>query len=148
MEALLAYALLFCEGYDCGDLYEEQLNRLFLEHPDNKEYLYLESLPSRKDAALHTVSMLSGVPFDAVLFGRALMKPLAQAYAESDLVPFSKRMYSLWRVLPPAIQYEEPFHTFNYADDCLSYGDETRCRKLYEEAIHFYDEESPGIASE
>ena len=147
MKELLAYALLCCAGYDCGGLYDDQLDKLFLEHPDSEEYLYLESLPSRKDAALHTVSALSGVSFDAELFGRALMKLLGQAYAESDLAPFSRRMYSLWTMLPPAIQYEEPFHTLNYADDCLSYGDENRCRKLYEEAFHFYDEERPGIAN-
>ena len=139
MEELLAYALLFCEGFDVGDLYAEQLNKLFLEHPDSKEYLYLQSLSSQKDAVLHTVSALSSASPDTGILGRALMKRLEQEYARDDLRAFSRRMYSLWSKLLPAVQYEEPFYTLNHAGDCLSYGDEKQCRKLYEEAFHFYD---------
>lgn len=139
MEELFAYALLFCEGYDFWDLYSEQLDRLFLMYPDNEEYLYLEGLKSPKDAALHIISAMSGVPFDIELFGRTLMNLVAQAYKRSDLTEFDRRMYSLWNNLPVSVYQQEPFFTLCYAGDCLSYEDEKQCRKLYEQAIHYYD---------
>ena len=136
MEELFAYALLFCEDYDFWDLYSERLDKLFLEYPDNEEYLYLESLTSPKEAALHIISAISGMSFDTKLFGRTLMKLIGQAYTKSDLIKFSRRMYSLWNDLPASIHHKEPFFTLSYADDCLSYGDKKQCRKLYEQAIH------------
>ena len=139
MEELFAYALLFCEGYDFWKQYSEQLDKLFLESPDNEEYLYLEELNSPKEAAIHILSVMSESSFNEDLFGRALMKLIAQAYATSDLADFGGKMYSLWNKLPKGIEQKEPFFTFCYADDCLSYGDEAQCRELYEKAIHYYD---------
>lgn len=139
MEELFAYALLFSVGYDVWGLYTEQLDKLFLEYPENEEYLYLEGPISPKEAVLHTISTMSSMPFNADLFGQVLMKLIAQIYTISDLAEFNKKMYSLWNHLPAAIIQKEPFWTFSYADDCLSYGDEEQCRKLYEIAIHYYD---------
>ena len=140
MEELLAYALLYSVGYDFWHLYSAQLDKLFLESPDNEEYLYLETLKSPADAALHVISVMSNASFDADLFGRTLMKLLAEVYANSDVSEFSRKMYLLWNSLPTAIQDKTPFFTFCYAGDCLSYGDQIQCRRLFEEAIHYYDE--------
>ena len=142
MEVLLAYALLFCEGYDYWNSYSEQLDKLFLESPDNDDYLYLEELNNPKEAALYIISSISESSINTDVFGPALMKLVGQAYIKSDLADFGRRMYSLWKNLPVAINNVEPFFTFCYADDCLSYGDEEQCRKLYEKAIHYYDRET------
>ena len=140
MEELFAYALLYSVGYDFWHLYSAQLDKLFLESPDNEEYLYLETLKSPTNAALHLISVMSNASFDADIFGRTLMKLIAEVYSHSDLPQFSRKMYLLWNSLPTALQDKEPFLPFCYADDCLSYGYQTQCRKLLEEAIHYYDE--------
>lgn len=139
MEELFAYALLFSEGYDFWKQYSEQLDKLFLESPDNEEYLYLETLKSPKEAALHIIAVMSEASFDTDLFGRTLMKLIGQIYEKSDLADFGTRMYSLWVKLPKNIEQNEPFFTLCYADDYLSWNKE-QCRKLYEKAIHYYDE--------
>lgn len=139
MEELFAYALLFSEGYDFWKQYSERLDKLFLESPDNEEYLYLETLKSPKEAALHIISVMSEASFDIDLFGRTLMKLIARAYATSDLADFGTRMYSLWIKLPKSIEQEEPFFALSFADDYLLW-DEEQGRKLYEKAIHYYDE--------
>ena len=139
MEELFAYALLFSVGYDVWGLYTEQLDKLFLEYPENEEYIYLEGPITPKEATLHIISIMSSIPFNTDIFGQTLMKLIAQVYATSDLKEFGKTMYSLWNRLPAAIIQKEPFWTFSYADDCLSFGDEKQCRELYEKAIHYYD---------
>lgn len=139
MEELFVYALLFCVGYDFWDQYKVQLDSLFLRFPDNEKYLFLEGSKSPKEAALHIISAMSGQPFDAEAFGRTLMKQIGQIYEKSDLTEFAGRMYLLWKAFPGKIYQEEPFFTFSYADDSLSYGDEKQCRALYERAIHYYD---------
>ena len=42
------------------------------------------------------------------------------------------------RALPEKLAREEPFATLSYADDCLPYGDEAQCRRLYEAAFDHY----------
>ena len=139
MEELFAYSLLFCQGYDFWDLYEEKLDSLFLKYPDNEEYFYLEELKNQKVAALHIISKMSESPFDIERFGRTLMKQIGEIYTKSELTDFAPKMLSLWKTLPRCVYQEEPFLTLSYADDCLSYGDEKQCRNLYEQAIHYYD---------
>ena len=139
MEELFAYALLFSEGYDFWKQYSERLDKLFLESPDNEEYLYLETLKSPKEAVLHIIAVMSETSFDTDLFGRTLMKLLGQIYEKSDLADFGTRMYSLWVKLPKSIGENEPFFTLCFADDYLLW-DEEQGRKLYEKAIHYYDQ--------
>ena len=91
MEELFAYALLFSEGYDCWKLYSEELDKLFLESPENEEYLYLEGLKSPKEAVLHIISIMYRKPFDTDIFGRTLMKLVAPIYEKSDLTRFGKK---------------------------------------------------------
>lgn len=142
MEELFAYALLFCEGYDVWELYMKRLDELFLAFPENEEYLYLEGLKNPKEAALHIVAVMSEVSFDTDLFGRTLMRQIAEIYSTSDIEEFGRKMYSLWNKFPEMIEHQEPFWTFGYADDCLSFGDEEQCRELYEGAMHYYDREN------
>lgn len=138
MEALYAYALLLCEGYDVWEIYSTELDRLFLDDPENDIYLQLELTPDIKQAALYIISIINKEAIDIEIFGQTLMRAVSDIYKKSDLQDFGKHMYSLWTHLPDSIGEQEPFFTLCYADDCLPYGDETQCRNLYEKAMNFY----------
>lgn len=80
-------------------------------------------------------------PINRDVFGKLLMAALNPIYEGSEIGDFGNRMYKLWQRFPSVIEYgEDPFYVFCYADDCLSYGDEKQCRKLYESALSYYDE--------
>ena len=141
MEALYAYALLLCQGYDVWDLYSAELDRLYLDDPENEIYFTLE-LTNDNDiehTVMYIISNIRQQDFHIDYFGQIFMKSLSEIYQKSDLPDFAKHMYALWNHLPYFIREQEPFFTLCYADDCLSYGDEAECRRLYEKAMHFYD---------
>lgn len=138
MEILFAYALLLCEGYDLWQQYSEELDRLFLNEPENDMYLYLETTTDMKQAVMHILSETEETPLDYEIFGRTLMKLAGDIYLESNLYDFTKRMYSLSHNLPSQISMEKPFFILGYADDVLEYGGERECRELLENAIHYY----------
>lgn len=139
MEILFAYALLMCEGYDVWDQYSEELDRLFLDDPQNDMYLYLETVTDRKKAVFYIISAINDISFDSGVFGPALMNLISDVYKTSNLGDFAKHMYSLWSNLPDEMQENEPFFTLSYADECLLYNDEKQCRELYESAIYYFD---------
>lgn len=138
MEELFVYALLYSEGFDVWTLYSNALDKLFMENPENTNYLSLEEM-APKEAVLHTVSLMHESQFHPEYFGKILMRSLQQIYETVTIEVFARKMYSLWNKLPRFIDEEEPFFTLCYADDCLSYGDERQCRQLYERALHYYD---------
>ncbi|MDO4862681.1 MAG: hypothetical protein Q4A05_00820 [Ruminococcus sp.] len=139
MEELFVYAVLYLVGYGNYDEYQEALDRLFINAPQNNELLHLEEMKC-KDAMLHLFHLMQSSSFDQNAFGMFLMHSLKSIYAESNIYVFAPRMYKLWNYLPSPMDETEPFHTFCYADDCLSYGDERQCRTLYENALNYYDE--------
>ena len=139
MENLFVYALLNVVGYNIYDEFQKELDRLFLLEPSNQELLKLEEMDF-KDAMLHLFSLWKCSSFNQTVFGKHLMCSLKSIYYESNIYDFAPRMYDLWNYLPSPMDVEEPFHTFSYADDCLSYGDEKQCRTLYETALNYYDE--------
>lgn len=138
MEELYIYALLYTIGYKKYDEYQCVLDRLFLNEPSNEELLNLEGMKC-KDAMLHLFSLMQTSTIEQDKFGLLLMRILKPVYQKSDIDDFSKRMYNLWQKLPSSMNEKEPFFTFCYADDCLSYGDEKQCRALYEEALNYYE---------
>lgn len=138
MEELFVYALLYVIGYNKSAEYHYALDKLFLDDPSNKELFDLEEM-EYKDAMLHLFHLMRTTTVNYDKFGILLMRILKPIYRESDLFDFGKKMYELWKILPSNIDKEEPFHTFCYADDCLSYGDERQCRELYEIALNYYD---------
>lgn len=139
MEKLFAYALLMCEGFDVWDPYSEELDRLFLDDPQNDAYLYLETVTDRKKAVFYIISAINDISFDSGVFGPALMNLISDVYKTSNLEDFAKHMYSLWSNLPKEIKYSEPFYTLSYSDDCILYNDEKYCHKLFESAIYYFD---------
>lgn len=137
MEKLFVYALLYSEGFDVWAMYSDTLDKLFIENPEDENYLSLEGM-APKEAVLHTIAIMHRNTFDTGYFGKILMESLRQIYENIRLETFAKKMYSLWNKLPGFVDKEEPFFTLCYADDCLSYGDEYQCRQLYEKAMNYY----------
>lgn len=138
MEELFVHALLYSEDLEDWTAYEHTLDKLFMENPENREYLFLEEM-TPKEAVLHTIAVMNRGAFDVELFGKRLMEALRPVYQSSRLDVFAKKMYFLWNKLPPHIDQEEPFFDLSYADDYLSYGDEYTCRQIYEKVLHYYD---------
>ena len=137
MEKLFVYALLYSEGFDMWAMYSNTLDKLFIENPEDENYLSLEGM-APKEAVLHTIAIMHRNTFDTGYFGKILMESLRQIYENIRLETFAKKVYSLWNKLPGFVDKEEPFFTLCYADDCLSYGDEYQCRQLYEKAMNYY----------
>lgn len=138
MEELFVYALLYVIGYKKAAEYQYALDKLFLDEPSNRELLDLEGM-KYKDAMLHLFHLMRTEPINSHEFGSFLMHMLKPIYCKSNINDFGKKMYELWKNLPLSIYEKEPFFTFCYADDCLSYGDEHQCRELYEKALNYYD---------
>ena len=138
MEELFVYSLLYDVGYEKVNEYEETLNRLFLNNPEDRNLLDLEEM-AFKDAMFHLRYLINVLSFDTMEFGKQLMSKIKPLYDGNNTADFGKAMYRLWTLLPGKIQLEEPFYILSYADDCLSYGDEKHCRELYENALNYYD---------
>lgn len=141
MEELLVYVLLAAEELLPWEAYESRLHALFLEHPEDDLLMDLEcetSVAGTRSYIRRYFDYGCSV-FDRGAFGMCLMDKLARVYGDAgDIEMFSTKMYSLWKELPGDLQFEQPFWTLSYADDCLSYGEEGQARTMYEEAFQFY----------
>ncbi|MCR5793301.1 MAG: hypothetical protein K6G65_09040 [Lachnospiraceae bacterium] len=143
MEELFVYALLCGVGFDEYEKYEETLDFLFENNPDDEMLLDLE-YRDRKDAIIHVNSIMNDYIGDCILFGKCLMKELKDIYTRTEITEFGRKMYELWGVLPDVIDVEkEPYYTLSYADDCLSFGDEKQCRELYEKMFDYNFDDPP-----
>lgn len=138
MEKLFVYAILCGIGYEKYNDYKDTLDQLFENNPDDEQLLDLENR-KYKDAMLHIHALMNVYPIDYDKFGKYLMNALKPIYKESAIDEFGNKMYKLWNRLPASINNEDPFFVLNYADDCLSYGDEEQCRELYESMLNYYD---------
>lgn len=138
MEELFVYSLLYGAGYKKVNEYQEILDNLFLSNPEDKNFIDLEERPF-KDAMLHLYDLMNTLSFDTDELGKKLMNKIKPIYEVSDIADFGKAMYNLWTLFPDKIKLKEPFHILSYADDCLCYGDEKQCRKLYERALNYYE---------
>lgn len=139
MEELLVFALLLCEEIVSEDEYLKRLDELFLQSPENDDFLYLEWVTNIKEAIIYIRTNIDYKIFDYELFGRILMEKLRIYYKEClDIKSFSERMYFLWENLPFYIQDKQPFYILSYADDPLSWGDEEQARNIYESMLNYY----------
>lgn len=139
MEELLVFALLLCEGIMPEDEYWKRLDELFLESPEDDNFLYLEWETDIKKAIAYIRTNIDYTTFDYGLFGKILMEKLRTYYEQClDIKSFSERMYLLWEDLPFDIQDKQPFYTLCYADDPLSWGDKEQTRRLYEGMLNYY----------
>ena len=137
MEELYVCALLCSVGFDRYAEFQTALERHFLADPANEALLDLEERGT-KDAILHALHRMAENGVETEKFGKKLMAALKLLYRSSRISDFAGKMYALWRALPEKLAREEPFATLSYADDCLPYGDEAQCRRLYEAAFDHY----------
>lgn len=139
MEELLVYAILLYEELVTENEYNERLDELFLNNPENDVFLYLEWETDIKKAIDYVRTHIEYENLDFERFGRILMSKLKMAYINClDIKCFARRMYNLWESLPGNIQDIEPFWTLCYADDPLSWGDEEQTRNIYERMLSYY----------
>lgn len=142
MEELLAFAYLLELDLVSEDMYEEKLNKLFLENPNNEDLLELEFLSGkRKETIVYIRTHMDYNSMDFDKFGRELFGLLKLIYEDMEIHEFGSAMYSLWESLAGSLQDKVPFWTLSYADDPLSYGDEEQTKKIYEEMLAYYDDQ-------
>lgn len=144
MEELLACILLYGEDLLPWEVYQEKLDALFLEDPDNDLLQELEwNSGDRKGAyaKLREYWADRAGEIRMEVFGRFFMARLKEVFwrEDLDLRWFGERMYVLWESLPPWLQDIQPFWTLCYADDPLSWGDEAQSRELYREMLEYYE---------
>ncbi len=145
METLLAYAYLLGMDLISEAIYEGKLNELFLENPADEDLLELELLSgNRKETVIYIRTHIDYNFMDFNRFGRELFGLLKPIYKSMDIRRFGDAMYSLWENLAGNLQDMEPFWTLSYADDPLSWGDVEQTRKIYEEMLDYYEDESPA----
>lgn len=144
MESLIASALLWKNDLGTYDEYNKILDGKFLQNPDSTILLELEWCSSECDKTFSIINNFWHYEyyqsFNADKFGEKLFCGLKSVYMSNSvsIEEFGRHCYQLWNCLPAEINHIEPFWTLCYADDCLSYGDEEQCRKLYEKAFLHY----------
>lgn len=139
----MAAILLWKFGLSSVENYHMVLNQKFLNSSDDELLLELECSSSDCDASFNSLMRFWNyeyTDFNQNKFGKILFSLLETAYKRNFVAikDFGDRCYQLWQCLPGSICNEEPFLTLSYADDGLSYGDESRTKMLYEKAFQFY----------
>lgn len=145
MEKLAALCCLWAFGLGTKEDYSKELDKLFLENPNDALLLELENLGGDCGAAYARISMLVQTGINIDKFGKELFDGLEKFYSEncnsrSSLEEFGKRCYGMWKSFPASIDTQDPFHTLCYADDPLSWGDEKQTRGIYEAVFDHYKE--------
>ncbi len=143
MEELLAYAILLYEDIVTEEEYQERLDALFLERPDDRTLLDLECETDIQEAAIYirTRADYGYIGLHPETFGRVLMEKLRDYYTRyTDLRRFGSKMYSLWESLPGNLQNMEPFWSLCYADAFPHWNDEAQTRSFFEILLSYYEE--------
>lgn len=142
MEKLVALCYLWAFGLGDKEDYYAELDRLFLETPEDDFLLELEGLGNDSAAALTKLSPLAESSLNIDVFGKELIRRIEKYYSKKcntrdSLEEFGKMCYGMWKSFPANID-DQPFLTLAYADDPLSWGDEKQTRDLYEAAFDHY----------
>ena len=140
MEPLIVSALLYYAGFRNLDDFDSQLDSAFLADPDNRVLLDLETSDT-KSALIHVLSFLNPDKIDMDVFGRLLMRTLKAEYQKAgpDLSSFANKTHLLYSYISAGVGFTDPFDILSYADDPLSWGNETQCRELYQKAFDWYE---------
>lgn len=143
MEKLVALCYLWAFGLDDKKDYYSELDRLFLENPEDDFLLELEGLGDDSAAAMKELSPLVEGSLNTDVFSKELLLALEKVYNENSLSPleFGKRRLHMLYALPCAITQNEPVHSLFFADIPFDeYYDEKLTRKLYQAAFECYKE--------
>lgn len=153
MEKLTALLLLFLSGFGSAEPYFAELDRLFLESPDDSFLFELEDC--LKDLREHWARVsecfaanIGG--YDIKNFGRELSGGVQEFFDENvstgkiTLRKFGRMGYQLWLLLSDLNidVHSDPYVVLCYADEPLDYGDEKQSLKLYRYFFDFYKESS------
>lgn len=153
MEKLTALLLLFLSGFGSAEPYFEELDRLFLERPDDDFWFELEDC--LKDLRGHWARVSERFAaniggYDIRKFGRELSGGVQEFFDENvntgkiTLREFGRMGYKLWLLLSDlnVEVHSDPFVVLCYADEPLDYGDEKQSLDLYRFFFDFYKESS------
>lgn len=140
MEHLYACCLLWALGFTNGESYADALHSSFRDRPESPTLFALEEAfpdAGRSLSLLEATCAAGDSGFSQAAFAKALFTGLRAVYTENhfDLVIFGKKCYALWKALPSSLRDQEPFFTLSYAQDSLTWGDETAMRAHLEEAF-------------
>lgn len=142
MEQLAALCCLWVFGFGTKAEYSAELDRLFLENPDDDLLLELENLGGDYAAAWARISpYLMNAKIDE--FGRMLFGKTEEIYRTNKITlrGFGILCGRLWNALPENICHKEPFVILSYADEPLSWGDEKQSRELFQSMFDYYKNE-------
>ena len=140
MEFLYACCLLWALGFTAGESYADALHSSFRDRPESPTLFALEEAfpdTGRSLSLLEAVCTAEGSGFSQAAFAKALFTGLRAVYTENHfaLPSFGQKCYVLWKALPSSLRDQEPFLTLSYAQDSLSWGDETAMRAHLEAAF-------------
>lgn len=140
----MALCCLWTNGLGTKEDYYAELDRLFLEKPEDDFLLELEDLGGDCAAAWQRIASTSQTEMDIDKFGRELFAALEKVYSENKIAlkEFGARCYKMWNRFPADFCNDDPFFVLCYADDPLSWGDEKQTRELYQKAFDHYKERS------
>ncbi|MDE7192837.1 MAG: hypothetical protein K2O14_02600 [Oscillospiraceae bacterium] len=152
MEKLTVLLLLFLSGFGSAEPYFAELDRLFLESPDDSFLFELEDC--LKDLRGHWARVserfAANIGDDIKKFGRELSGGVQEFFDENvstgkiTLREFGRMGYKLWLLLSDLnIEVDsDPYVVLCYADEPLDYGDEKQSLELYRYFFDFYKESS------
>lgn len=141
-EELYALAILYANGFDTGERFQDVLNEMTLQEKENM--LELQFMPL-KDAVIHTMFLADhGMNYNPDVFGAYLMQYLREKWQSETLAFLGEHLYNLWKELPEKLQYELPFELFIYAGDEVGFYEETliteaHCRLWFEDVFNYYE---------
>ena len=141
-EELYALAILYTNGFDTGESFQNLLNEMTLQGREDMLELQFMSL---KDAVIHTMFMAEhGTKYDPDVFGRYVMQYLQEKWRGQTLHFLGENLYNMWKALPENLQYEMPFLLFIYAPDEAAFYEEKliseeQCRLWFEDVFNYYE---------
>ena len=143
MEELYAEFLLWLNKLRTSERYELLLHKYFTNNPSDKIFLELEECSSdilRTNIIFNNYWSLESNVLNVDEFGKQLFIRLEDIYKSNKFAidKFGELCCLLWKCLPASVNQQEPFWTLSYADECLSWNDETQTRQLYEKSFEFY----------
>ena len=138
-EELLACQILLFSSFDTKQIFEETLNRMFLETPDiNNDLLEMEcrSIP---DAMAYLAEHFDYQNLNQELLQKYLILLLKKFYAELPFEVFAGKIAGLWEVLPFSTNHEDsPFYLAYYYGDLLSAGKTELLKEDIEALLSYY----------
>ncbi|MDE7362181.1 MAG: hypothetical protein K2N38_09635 [Oscillospiraceae bacterium] len=143
MEKLAALCCLWAFGLADKDDYYSELDRLFLENPEDDLLLELEGLGDDRAEAWARLGRLARSSLNIDIFGKELFAALEKVYNENrvSLAKFGELCHEMWRELTADFWDDEPFYSLSYAYLPLDeYGDEKQTREFFQKAFDYYKE--------